>query len=98
TVTAVGRGMHQPRNILPLSNGDVLVAESGGPAAEPVTRPKDLIYGLVKARRHRSVKPGQPILLLHDVKGDETSYETAVLISNLHSPFGMAVLNGSVYV
>ncbi|MDB5597818.1 MAG: putative glucose/sorbosone dehydrogenase, partial [Hyphomicrobiales bacterium] len=98
TVTAVGRGMHQPRNILPLSNGDVLVAESGGPAGEPVTRPKDLIYGLVKARGHSPVKPGQRILLLHDAKGDGTAYETTVLISNLHSPFGMVVLNGSLYV
>ena len=98
TVTALGREMHQPRNILPLSNGDILVAESGGPGGEPVTRPKDIIYGLVKPRGHSSVKPGQRILLLHDAKGDGTSYETAVLIGDLHSPFGMAVLNGSLYV
>jgi glucose/arabinose dehydrogenase len=97
-VTAVGRGMHQPRNILPLPNGDILVAESGGPGGEPVTRPKDIIYGLVKARGHSPVKPGQRILLLHDVKGDGTSYETSALVSDLHSPFGMVALNGSLYV
>jgi glucose/arabinose dehydrogenase len=98
SVTAVGRGMHQPRNILPLSNGDILVAESGGPGGEPVTRPKDIIYGLVKAIGHSAVKPGQRILLMHDAKGDGSTYQPTVLISDMHSPFGMAVLNGSLYV
>ena len=98
SVTAVGRGMHQPRNILPLPNGDILVAESGGPGGEPVTRPKDLIYGVVKAVGHSAVKPGQRILLLHDIKGDGSTYEPSVLLSDMHSPFGMAILNGSLYV
>lgn len=97
-IQALGQDMHQPRNVLPLANGDILVAESGGPGGEPVTRPKDLIYGLVKGRAHSPVKPGQRVILLHDSKGDGNAFQQTVLIDKLHSPFGMAVVNGFLYV
>ncbi|MGE3643458.1 MAG: sorbosone dehydrogenase family protein, partial [Beijerinckiaceae bacterium] len=97
-IMAAGRNMHQPRNVLALPNGDILVAESGGPAGAPATRPKDLVYGIMKSRAHSSVKPGQRIVLLHDAKGDGKNYEQIVLLENMNSPFGMAVLDGTLYV
>ncbi|QWC56041.1 sorbosone dehydrogenase family protein [Erythrobacter sp. 3-20A1M] len=98
TVTRFGDDMAQPRNVLPLPNGDVLVAEAGGPGTEPVLRPKDLIYGIVKGKAHSSKKPGMDVVLLRDANGDGVAEQRTVLAKNLNSPFGLAYGGGKLYV
>tara|TARA_R110002167_G_scaffold14667_6_gene59174 strand:+ start:999 stop:2354 length:1356 start_codon:yes stop_codon:yes gene_type:complete len=98
TITALGSGLKGPRNVLALPNGDVLAVEAGGPGGEPVTRPKDLIYGIVKGRAHSPVKPGNRVVLLRDTNGDGVAEQQIVLIDNLHSPFGIVLLGDALYV
>lgn len=97
-IKAFAEDLHGPRNILPLSNGDLLVVEGGGPGGEPVTRPKDIIYGLVKGQAHSPVKPGNRVLLLRDSDGDGVSDAQSILIDNLNSPFGIVQQGGNLYV
>lgn len=97
-IKAFAAELHGPRNILPLTNGDVLVVEAGGPGGEPVTRPKDIIYGLVKGKAHSPVKPGNRVLILRDSDRDGVSDAQSVLIDNLNSPFGIVQQGGNLYV
>ncbi len=98
TITAFAADLNGPRNILPLSNGDVLAVEAGDPNAEPVTRPKDIIYGLVIGKAHSPVKPGNRVVLLRDVDGDGQSDQRTILIDKLNSPFGIALVGNALYV
>ncbi len=97
-IVAVARDLRGPRNILPLPNGDILAVEAGGPGGEPVTRPKDLIYGIVKGKAHSPVKPGNRVVLLRDTTGDGVADQRGVLIDKLNSPFGIAQVGGNLYV
>ncbi len=98
SIKAFATELNGPRNILPLSNGDVLAVEAGGPKGEPVTRPKDLIYAVVKGKAHSPVKPGNRVVLLHDANGDGQADEKTVLIDNLKSPFGIVLAGDTLYV
>lgn len=98
TIEALASDLHGPRNILPLPNGDVLVVEAGGPGGEPVTRPKDIIFPIVKGAAHSPVKPGNRVILLRDRDGNGRSEARSVLIDKLNSPFGIVLVGGSLYV
>ena len=98
TISAFAANLKGPRNILPLANGDVLAVEAGGPGKEPVTRPKDIVYGLVKGAAHSPVKPGNRVVLLHDANGDGVADTQTVLIDKLKSPFGIALVGSTLYV
>lgn len=98
TITALATGLAGPRNVLALANGDVLVVEAGGPGAEPVFRPKDLIFGIVKGAAHSPVKPGNRVVLVRDSDGDGRADVTRVLIDHLHSPFGIVQVGGALFV
>ncbi|HZY33657.1 MAG TPA: sorbosone dehydrogenase family protein [Rhodanobacter sp.] len=88
--------MH-PRQLYTLPNGDVLVVESNGPGAEPVTTPKQLIAGKVKNRSGKGGKGGNRITLLHKNDADG-EWEKHVFVENLHSPFGVQLIGDSLYV
>ncbi len=98
TITAFAANLKGPRNILPLANGDVLAVESGGPGKEPVTRPKDIVYGIVKGAAHSPVKPGNRVVLIHDGNGDGIAETQTVLIDKLKSPFGIVLVGTALYV
>jgi glucose/arabinose dehydrogenase len=98
TITAFATDLHGPRNILPLPNGDVLAVEAGGPSGAPVTRPKDIIYGLVIGKAHSPVKPGNRVVLLRDVNGDGRADQRTILIDKLNSPFGITLVGNALYV
>ena len=98
TIKAFASDLNGPRNILPLANGDVLAVEAGGPGGEPVTRPKDIIYGFVKGKAHSPVKAGNRVVLLHDANSDGQADEKTVLIDKLNSPFGIVMVGGALYV
>jgi glucose/arabinose dehydrogenase len=86
-----------PRQTLVLPNGDILVAEGSGGYA-PTLRPKDLIAGFIKSLGKTSVKGGNRLTLLRDGNGDGTYEMQGVFADNLNAPYGLALVNGSIYV
>ncbi|WP_425259309.1 PQQ-dependent sugar dehydrogenase [Rubrivivax sp. RP6-9] len=98
-VGAFARGLDHPRWLLVLPNGDVLVAETNAPA-----RPgagggiKDLVMGLVMRRAGAGTPSADRISLLRDADGDGVAETRSVLLSGLHSPFGMALVGARLFV
>ena len=97
TVTALATDLRIPRQMLVLPNGDILVAEGSGGNA-PKLRPKDVIAGFIKARGKTKVKGGDRITLLRDADGDGRAEVRSVFIDDLDAPYGLAFVDGSLYV
>jgi glucose/arabinose dehydrogenase len=97
-IEGIASGLMHPRQLLTLPNGDVLVVESNGPGTEPVTTPKQLIAGIVKNRSGKGSKGGNRITLLRKTSAASGEWEKHVFIENLHSPFGVQLIGGSLYV
>lgn len=97
TVTAVATGLAIPRQMLVLPNGDVLVAEGRGGNAPPL-RPKDVIAGAIKKQGNTQVESGNRISLLRDADGDGVAEVKTVFISDLDAPYGLAFVEGYLYV
>jgi glucose/arabinose dehydrogenase len=83
--------------MLVLPNGDILVAEGRGGNA-PALRPKDIIAGVIKKQGNTQVKSGNRISLLRDADNDGTPELRTVFIENLNAPYGLAFVDGSLYV
>ncbi|GLK48298.1 sorbosone dehydrogenase [Brevundimonas intermedia] len=96
-VTAMATDLKIPRQILVLPNGDILIAEGSGGHA-PKLRPKDFIAGVIKAKGKTSVKGGNRITLLRDANGDGQPEVRTTFIDNLDAPYGMAFVDGALYV
>ncbi|HUD92228.1 MAG TPA: sorbosone dehydrogenase family protein [Sphingobium sp.] len=96
-VTALATGLAVPRQTLVLPNGDILVAEGSGGSA-PALRPKDVIAGYIKSMGKTSVKGGNRITLLRDSDGDGTAELRTQFITGLNAPYGLAFVDGAVYV
>jgi glucose/arabinose dehydrogenase len=96
-VHALATGLMHPRIVYTLPNGDILVVESNGPGTKPY-RPKDYIQGKVKARAGAAAKGGNRITLLRDADGDGKPELQSVLVDHLHSPYGVAYVDGTLYV
>ncbi len=97
TVRAFAKGLKNPRSVYVLPDGDVLVVESDGPTG-PVSRPKEFVMNWVEQQAHSSVKAGNRILLLRDTNGDGVADRKSVFIDHLHSPFGVVLVGGDLYV
>jgi glucose/arabinose dehydrogenase len=96
-VAAFADGLDHPRWIEVLPNGDVLVAETNGPANPPqgiVGR----VEKLVMKRAGAGVPSADRITLLRDTDGDGVADLRSVFLKELHSPFGMALVGGDFYV
>lgn len=97
-VTAFATGLDHPRWLYVLPNGDVLVAETNGP-----NRPDDgkgikgFIYRTVQGWAGAGVQSPNRITLLRDTSGNGAATKTTFL-SNLNSPFGMALVGSDFYV
>ena len=101
TVSALQRGLEHPRWLYVLPNGDVLVAESNKPAPPPGQEPKGLKAQVMKQMMKRAgagVPSADRITLLRDADGDGVAEMRSVLLQGLHSPFGMALVGGDLYV
>ena len=98
TVTALATDLKIPRQMLVLPNGDVLVAEGAGGAQAPKVRPKDIIAGYIKAMGKTKVKGGNRVTLLRDADGDGRAELREVLIDGLNAPYGLAYVDGQLYV
>jgi glucose/arabinose dehydrogenase len=98
-VSAFASGLDHPRWLYVLPNGDVLVAETNAPE-----RPKDEegIKAKVMKKMRGKAGAGSPsanrITLLRDGDGDGIAETRSVLVENLYSPFGMALVGSDFYV
>lgn len=97
TITPLATGLAVPRQTLVLPNGDVLVAEGTGGGETPL-RPKDVIAGFIKAEGKTHVKGGNRVTLLRDADGDGRAELKTVLVDGLNAPYGLAFVNGALYV
>ncbi len=92
-VSAFASGLAHPRWLYVLPNGDVLVAETNAPK-----RPKDEegVKAKVMKKMRGKAGAGDPsanrITLLRDADGDGVAEMRSVLVENLYSPFGMALV------
>lgn len=97
TITAMATDLRIPRQMLVLPNGDILIAEGRG-GHDPVLRPKDIIAGPIKAHGTTQVESGNRITLLRDANNDGRPEVRTVFIDNLDAPYGLAFVNGAIYV
>jgi glucose/arabinose dehydrogenase len=94
-VQAFARGLDNPRNLLVLPNGDVLVAESRTvlSAARRERLPPEVVERLQLAR-----PSANRITLLRDRDRDGIADAQFVLIDGLNQPYGMAIRRDRLYV
>lgn len=99
TVTRFADGLDHPRWLYVLPNGDVLVAETNAPE-----RPEALkgIKGWFMKRAMKRAGAAGPsadrITLLRDEDGDGVAETRSVFLEGLHSPFGMVLVEDTLYV
>ncbi len=98
-VAPFAKGLHHPRWLYTLPNGDVLVAETNGPK-----RPKEEegLFGKVQkfimSKAGATVPSPDRIMLLRDSNGDGIADLQAPFLTGLHSPFGMVLVGNDLYV
>ncbi|MBY9064748.1 sorbosone dehydrogenase family protein [Sphingomonas yunnanensis] len=103
-IEPLASGLSNPRNVVALPNGDVLVVESRNEGKEPVQRPKDPIRDWVMARAHSQTQSGDApaasnrLTLLSGAGGDGSPTARSVLVDSLNAPFGVVALSGQLYV
>ena len=98
-VSAYATGLDHPRWLHVLPNGDVLVAESNAPRS-PGARGN--LKAWIAGRVMKAAGAGSPsadrITLLRGIGGDGLAEQRSILLHDLHSPFGMALVGASLYV
>ena len=96
-VVAFAEGLDHPRWLYVLPNGDVLVAETNKQAATPRG-----LQGFVQQQLMRvagaEVPSADRISLLRDQDGNGVADLRTVLLDGLTSPFGMALVDDTLYV
>ncbi|UXI68953.1 PQQ-dependent sugar dehydrogenase [Tahibacter amnicola] len=98
-VTPFAAGLDHPRWLYVLPNGDVLVAETNAPP-----RPRDnrglkaKLQKLLMKKAGAATPSANRITLLRDADGDGVAEFRSVFAEQLHSPFGMALVDGQFYV
>lgn len=98
-VNAFASNLDHPRNLLILPNGDVLVAESNGPATEGgFSGIKGWVAEKMMAYAGAGGASPDRITLLRDTDNDGVADVQTVFISDLHSPYGMALVGDDLYV
>ena len=98
-VNAFATGFEHPRWLYVLPNGDVLVAETNGPAGKSgIKGLKGKVMASVMAKAGAGVPSPERIRLLRDANGDGVAETNTVFLQGLHSPFGMALVGDTLYV
>ena len=98
-VKAFAQGLDHPRWLYVLPNGDVLVAESNAPKRpEDGTGIRGWVMGKVMQRAGAGVPSADRITLLRDTDGDGQADERHVFLEDLYSPFGMTLVDNTLYV
>ena len=99
-INAFATGLDHPRWLYVLPNGDVLVAESNGPALKE-DDPGGIRGWFMKRyfkKAGASVPSANRISLLRDADGDGVAETKTVLLGGLYSPFGMTLVGNDLYV
>ncbi|MGX5728902.1 PQQ-dependent sugar dehydrogenase [Pseudoxanthomonas beigongshangi] len=98
-VQAFARGLEHPRWLYVLPNGDVLVAETNAPP-KPGEKGgiRNWFMKRTMARAGAGVPSANRITLLRDADGDGVAETRHVLVSDLFSPFGMAMVGDQLYI
>jgi hypothetical protein len=98
-VQAFASGLDHPRWLYVLPNGDVLVAESAAPERpEDAKGIKGFFMQKAMQRAGAAVPSVNRISLLRDGDADGVAELRTALLSNLNSPFGMALVGNDLYV
>lgn len=98
-VQAFATGLAHPRWLLVLPNGDVLVAETNAPPKPEDNKGiKGKVMKFVQKRAGAGVESPNRITLLRDADGDGVAETRHELLKGLNSPFGMALVDGHLYV
>jgi glucose/arabinose dehydrogenase len=98
-VNAFAQDLAHPLNLLVLPNGDVLVAETDTPQ-----KPEDYKGVKGKITQHVQYEAGSGhgsanrIVLLRDADGDGSAETHTVFLDGLNSPYGMALLDDTLYI
>lgn len=98
-VAAFAADLDHPRWLYMLPNGDVLVAETNAPPKpEGAKGIKGAVMKAVMKKAGAGVPSANRITLLRDTDGDGIANLRSVLLQNLNSPFGMALVGDYLYV
>ncbi|MFC0709449.1 PQQ-dependent sugar dehydrogenase [Azorhizophilus paspali] len=98
-VKAFARGLDHPRTLLTLPNGDVLVTETNAPPKPDDDKGiRGWVMKKAMARAGAGVPSANRISLLRDGDGDGFAEIRTILLENLYSPFGMALIGDQLYV
>lgn len=103
-IEAIATGLSNPRNVLGLPNGDVLIVEAKKEGGEPVQRPKDPIRDWIMSRAHGQARSGETpdpsnritLVRASDLGGKVNGHP--VLVDHLNAPFGVALVGSDLYV
>jgi glucose/arabinose dehydrogenase len=96
-VAAFAEGLDHPRWMYTLPNGDVLVAETNSPPREGGGI-QGWVMGLLMGKAGAGVPSANRITLLRDTNGDGVAETRSAFMTGLNSPFGMALMNGQLYI
>ena len=97
-IERIASDLQHPRQLYTLPNGDILVVESQSPGSEPVTTPKQLIAGMVTSKSGKGAKGGNRITLLRAPANGNGPWQHFDFIDNLNSPFGVQLIDDTLYV
>src|SRR5690348_12385160 len=98
-VEAFAEHLNHPRWLYVLPNGDVLVAETNGPAKPDDTKGiRGAVAWLLMKLVGAEAPSANRITLLRDTKGTGKADFRSTFVSGLNSPFGMTLVGGDFYV
>lgn len=99
SVTAFAQGLEHPRWVLPLPNGDVLVAESDRPEGSlGIKGVTGWVASKVMNYAGADLESADRITLLRDTNGDGVANLRTAFLEDLHSPFGMTLVDDLLYI
>ena len=99
TVMAFATGLDHPRWLHVLPNGDVLVAETNAPPRPDDAKGiKGWFFKRYQKKAGGAVPSANRITLLRDADGDGTAELRTAFITNLNSPFGMALAGDTLFI
>ncbi len=98
-VTPFAKGLDHPRWLHVLPNGDVLVAETNAPPRPDDAKGiKGWFFKRYQKKAGGAVPTANRITLLRDADGDGTAETRTALVTNLNSPFGMALVGNTLFI
>jgi glucose/arabinose dehydrogenase len=99
TVVAFARDLDHPRWLYVLPNGDVLVAETNAPPRPEDSKGiKGWFFKRYQKKAGGAVPSANRITLLRDADGDGVAETRSVFLAGLTSPFGMALVDNTLYI